>query len=31
MPGYKLLESVCEDNREYVDETGMARLRIEGE
>ncbi len=31
MPGYKLLEYVCEDNREYVDETGMARLRIEGE
>jgi hypothetical protein len=29
MPGYKLLEYVCEDNREYVDETGMARLRIE--
>ena len=31
MPGYKLLEYVCEDNREYVDETGMARLRVEGE
>ena len=30
MPGYKLLEYVCEDNREYVDESGMARLRIEG-
>ena len=29
MPGYKLLEYVCEDNREYVDESGMARLRIE--
>jgi hypothetical protein len=29
MPGYKLLEYICEDNREYVDETGMARLRIE--
>jgi hypothetical protein len=29
MPGYKLLEYVCEDNREYVDENGMARLRIE--
>jgi hypothetical protein len=31
MPGYKLLEYVCEDNREYVDESGMARLRIEGD
>ena len=29
MPGYRLLEYVCEDNREYVDENGMARLRIE--
>jgi hypothetical protein len=29
MPGYKLLEYVCEDNREYVDENGMARLRID--
>ena len=29
MPGYKLLEYICEDNREYVDEQGMARLRIE--
>jgi len=28
-PGYKLLEYVCEDNREYVDEQGMTRLRIE--
>ena len=31
MPGYKLLEYVCEDNRDYVDETGMARLRVEEE
>jgi hypothetical protein len=29
MPGYKLLEYVCEDNREYVDENGMTRLRVE--
>jgi hypothetical protein len=29
-PGYKLLEYVCEDNREYVDESGMTRLRIGG-
>jgi hypothetical protein len=31
MPGYKLLEYVCEDNREYVDENGMQRLRIDGD
>lgn len=31
MPGYKLLEYVCEDNREYIDEQGSTRLRIEGE
>lgn len=31
MPGYKLLEYVCEDNRDYVDEQGRVTLRIEGE
>ena len=31
MPGYKLLEYVCEDNRDYVDEQGSVRLRIDGE
>ena len=31
MPGYKLLEYVCEDNRDYVDEQGGVTLRIEGE
>lgn len=31
MPGYKLLEYVCEDNRDYVDEQGQHRLRLEGE
>ena len=30
-PGYKLLEYVCEDNREYVDEEGRQRLRIDEE
>jgi hypothetical protein len=29
MKGYKLQEYVCEDNREYVDETGGQRLRID--
>ena len=28
MPGYKLLEYVCEDNRDYVDEQGNVTLRI---
>ena len=31
MPGYKLLEYVCEDNRDYVDEEGRVTLRIAGE
>jgi len=31
MPGYKLLEYVCEDNRDYVDENGQHRLRLQGE
>jgi hypothetical protein len=30
-PGYKLLEYVCEDNRDYVDEQGRVTLRIAGE
>lgn len=28
MPGYKLLEYVCENNREYIDEKGVTRLRL---
>ncbi len=31
MPGYKLLEYVCEDNRDYVDENGNVTMRIAGE
>jgi hypothetical protein len=31
MPGYRLLEYVCEDNRDYVDEQGNVRLRIAAE
>ena len=31
MPGYRLLEYVCEDNRDYVDENGNVTLRLEGE
>jgi hypothetical protein len=27
MPGYEILEYVCEDNREYADESGATRLR----
>ena len=30
-PDYKLLEYVCEDNREYVDEEGRQKLRLAGE
>jgi hypothetical protein len=29
MPDYKLLEYICEDNREYVDEEGTAQLRVD--
>jgi hypothetical protein len=28
LPGYKMLEYVCESNREYRDESGAARMRI---
>ena len=28
MPGYRLLEYVCEDNRDYVDEQGNVTLRL---
>ncbi len=29
LPEYEMMEYVCEDNREYADETGATRLRIE--
>lgn len=29
MQGYKMLEYFCEDNREYIDESGATRLRID--
>ncbi|WP_305096072.1 hypothetical protein [Croceibacterium aestuarii] len=29
MPDYKMQEYVCEDNREYIDEDGNQRLRVE--
>jgi hypothetical protein len=28
MPGYTLLEYICEDNREYIDEKGLQRMRL---
>jgi len=28
MPGYKMVEFVCENNREYVDEDGVVRMRV---
>ena len=29
-PGYKMVEFVCDNNREYVDENGIVRLRLGG-
>jgi hypothetical protein len=29
MPGYTLLEYICEDNREYIDEQGRQRMRLD--
>ncbi len=31
MPGYEMLEYVCEDNREYVDDKGQTQLRLGGQ
>jgi hypothetical protein len=28
MPGYKMVEFICENNREYVDENGRVRMRL---
>jgi hypothetical protein len=28
MPNYKMVEFVCENNREYVDEKGAVRMRV---
>lgn len=28
LPGYEMLEYVCEDNREYVDDKGQTKLRL---
>jgi hypothetical protein len=30
MPNYTLLEYICEDNREYIDEKGLQRMRLGG-
>jgi hypothetical protein len=30
MPGYKMVEFICENNREYIDEQGRVRLRLGG-
>jgi hypothetical protein len=27
MPGYEMVEFVCDNNREYVDEKGVVRFR----
>jgi hypothetical protein len=31
MPDYEIIEYVCEDNREYADENGITRLRLENQ
>jgi hypothetical protein len=28
MPGYQMVEFVCDNNREYLDEKGQVRLRL---
>jgi hypothetical protein len=30
MQDYEIIEYVCEDNREYADEEGVTRLRLQG-
>jgi hypothetical protein len=30
LPGYQMVEFVCENNREYVDEQGKVRMRLPG-
>jgi hypothetical protein len=30
MPGYEMVEFVCDNNREYVDEDGVIRMRLGG-
>jgi len=31
MPNYKLLEYVCENNRSYVDDKGVTRMRLDAD
>jgi hypothetical protein len=31
LPGYKMLEYICEDNRDYMDAEGKVRLRIDSD
>jgi hypothetical protein len=31
MPGYEMLEYVCENNRDYIDENGVTRLRLQSQ
>jgi hypothetical protein len=30
MPGYKMVEFVCENNRQYIDAQGKVRMRLGG-
>jgi len=31
MPGYEMVEFVCDNNREYVDENGVVRMRLKSQ
>jgi hypothetical protein len=31
MPGYKMVEFICENNREYIDEQGRVRMKLGGQ
>ena len=31
MPGYEMLEYVCENNRDYIDENGVTRMRLQSQ
>ena len=31
LPDYTLLEYICDDNREYIDEKGLQRMRLESQ
>jgi hypothetical protein len=30
MPNYKMVEFICENNREYLDEKGAVKMKLRG-